>query len=162
MSNQFVEHALRELDIYGLKDDETTDELSLAMRRQILHLCEEFGKESHSHYTKNVVAALLHQLLLLKPITPLTGEDDEWLDLTDTQRGLPFFQNKRYTNVYKNSTEAWDNEAIVWWRWKVDGSKEFFKTADSKKVITFPYTPKTEFIEYQEQDDGNVSTQADA
>ena len=47
-------------------------------------------------------------MLQFKPLTPLTGEDDEWCDQSEMSGGEPLWQNKRYSAVFKDGTRAYD------------------------------------------------------
>jgi len=149
--NPMVEHALRELEIMGIKDDDDDSKTETVLHRQIVATVQAFSGTPIAAFTANVATKLLFQLLRSLPLTPLTGVEDEWIDQTQLNKGLPLYQNKRYKQVWKNSTEAWDLEAYIMWEWytEEDGSqqKRFRITPDSKKVITFPYMPSPEYRE---------------
>lgn len=149
--SMLVEHAKRELNLIGLVDDESGDEMNISMRRHVLHMVSEFSKEGHSGMSADYTINLLIQLLKFQPLTALTGNDDEWEDRTEQNGGLPMFQNKRCSRVFKDSTGAFDISGIVFWRMAVDENgndyKDHFTTADSKVAITFPYLPKTQYAE---------------
>jgi hypothetical protein len=149
-----IEHAKHELDLIGMHDTPDGDEMNISMRRHILHMVSEFAKEGHSGFSGAYAINLLTQLLKLQPLTELTGEDSEWEDRTIMNNGLPLFQNKRCSRVFKDSSGAYDIEAIQFYSDKIgeDGQpyREHFTTADSKVAITFPYMPRTQRVEYIE------------
>lgn len=146
-----VEHAKRELNLIGLVDDENGDEMNISMRRHILHMVSEFSKEGHSGMSADYAINMLIQLLKFQPLVPLTGEDDEWEERTDQNGGLPLFQNKRCSKVFKDSTGAFDINGIVFYEMRFDENgdehKEYFTNADSKVAITFPYMPKVQYVQ---------------
>lgn len=73
------------------------------------------------------MAPVLMRLIAGQPLTPLTGNDDEWMDRSDINDGDPLWQNIRAPSVFKNKERAWDN----------DGDKP------QHQHITFPYDPVT-------------------
>ena len=146
-----LEYAMDELDRIGMTAD--GDEYNAMMRNHILHMVEEFAKEGHSGFSASYAIQCLEKLLRFEPLSPLTGEDNEWVDV----RGLgdePGWQNRRCSRVFKNTDgKAYDIDGIVYWQWveREDGSK--YKSYYTKggrssiKYIEFPYTPKTEYVE---------------
>lgn len=139
----FIEHAKRELDIIGMTAD-SPDEMNLAMREHILHMVEEFAKEGHSGFSSSYALSILQKLLAYEPLAPLTGEDSEWNDVTSYGNGDVLYQNKRCSHVFKDSTGAWDIDGIV--LVYPDGGKYM----GPKLPVTFPYTPKKEYVNVDE------------
>lgn len=140
--------AEQELDIIGMTGD-SEDEINLAMRKHILHMVKEFSDEGHSGFSAPYAVSILQKLLMYEPLTPLTGEDSEWVDLMDDGSML---QNKRCSHVFKDSDgRAYDIQGIVFYDINVDeDGKEFrthFTSRDSRVYIEFPYTPSTIYIE---------------
>jgi hypothetical protein len=75
---------------------------------EIIALCEKFGQSGQSGgsapYTASALAQAIKKLCLFEPIAPLTGEDDEWCDvseISDEPKGT-LFQNKRCGAVFKD------------------------------------------------------------
>ena len=92
-----------------------------------------------------------------EPLVPLTGEDWEWSDVSEFggRDDGPLYQNKRCSHVFKDSKGAYDIDGIVWYDWHTDEKtgerhKVHFTSRDSRVPVTFPYTPKTEYIERKE------------
>lgn len=67
-----------------------------------------------------------------KPWGPLTGEDHEWVEVSD---GL--WQNRRCSHVFKNAGGAYDIDGRVFH----DGDHLYYTNRDSRVPVTFPYTP---------------------
>lgn len=72
------------------------DGLQDAINKDILDIIKIFSEQGHSGTTASYTISMLERLLRFKPITPLTGEDDEWNQISDNQ-----WQNKRCSSVFK-------------------------------------------------------------
>ena len=68
------------------------------MDEYILEIIKTFGEQGHSGFSADYAISVLERLLRFKPITLLTGEDDEWEDT-----GYGTWQNKRCSSVFKES-----------------------------------------------------------
>lgn len=147
-----VSHAEYELDRLGLEDD---GDMNGMMRKHLLHMVKEFADEGHSGFSASYAISCLKRLLNFKPLTPLTGEDNEWAEVSEIS-GYPHFQNKRYGSVFKNGKdgEAYDIDGKVFWEWleNEDGEKfkSYFTSRESRVPVTFPYTVPDEPI-YEER-----------
>lgn len=153
--DNLLEHVERELNIAGIVEDKSSPEGvkdNNWMRKHILNMTKEFIAANHNQSTAQVTIDILNVLFTLRPLTPLTGEDDEWED-----QGIEFsdklkYKNKRCMRVFKTTdNRVVDVEGKVFWEWLDDGRGEKFKSyytnKDSWVDITFPYIPFTEYIE---------------
>jgi hypothetical protein len=134
MSN-LVEWAKAELERIGGKDDE----MQQAMNKDILQIVEVFSEQGHSGFSAGYALNIIKRLLNWKPITPLTGEDDEWCDVPSWDDGENSQQNKRCSAVFRKN---FDNSTAYYINGKVfsdDGGKSWFTNRDSFVPITFPY-----------------------
>jgi hypothetical protein len=70
---------------------------------------------------------------MFKPLTPLTGEDDEW---NEVRTGV--FQNKIYSAVFKDGKDgqAYNVEGKIF---SDDEGKTWFTNRNSRVYIDFPY-----------------------
>ena len=144
-----LEYAKDELDHIGMTAD--GDEYNAMMRNHILHMVEEFAKEGHSGFSASYAIECLEKLLRYEPLSPLTGEDSEWLDVS-AYGDNPCWQNKRCSRVFKEADgKAYDIDGFVFWSWVTDEEGNKFKNhytnKSSRRYIEFPYTPKTEYVE---------------
>ena len=146
-------HTMRELDLLGLTEDNPS-EMNQAMRKHIVHMMEQFCDEGHSGFSAMYAVKILHKLMRYVPLTPLTGEDDEWSEVSD---GL--YQNKRFSRVFKEGKDgqAYDIEGKIFWEWNVheDGTpyKCYYGNGDSRMPVTFPYEiPDKPIYEYRYSD----------
>jgi len=154
MSNM-LSYAESELNRIGLTDE---DEYNGMMRKHILHMIKEFADEGHSGFSAQYAIDILSKLLSFKPLTPLTGEDDEWCDVSEYS-GTTTYQNKRCSSVFKEGEdgEAYNIDGKVFWEWYKDEDGNAFKSyygcRDSRVPVTFPYTvPEEPIYEYRHSD----------
>lgn len=147
-----IKHAIREFNILGwLKkdpDDEIFKSVGGAQRAMCLHaikLLEVFSNEGHSGSTAPYAVDLFKKLAMFEILSPLTGEDNEWNDVSEHMNESfgGFFQNNRAGNIFKNSTgKAYDCHAIVF----KERSGSCYTSRNSSIDITFPYTPKVKYV----------------
>lgn len=146
-----ISHAERELDLMGMDDDGNMNGM---MRKHILHMVKEFAGEGHSGFSASYAIQVLEKLLKFEPITPLTGEDWEWHDVSEIS-GDTLYQNARCGRVFKNKDGAYDIDGKVFWSWMTDEKtgekfKSHYTNRDSRVPVTFPYTPTTVYEERDE------------
>ncbi len=143
-----VQYAESELDRIGMTDD---GDMNGMMRKHLIHMVHEFAEEGHSGFSANYALQCLHKLLKFKPLSPLTGEDDEWTEVSQ-RSGYPHFQNKRCSSIFKDGKngEAYDIDGKVFWEWckDEDGNpyKSYYTNRESRVPVTFPYTVPDEPI----------------
>lgn len=134
------------------EDGKFKDEMQEAICSHILDLLKIFSDEGHSGSTAPYTVNLFKQLALFEPIVPLTGEDWEWKDVSHYGAGDPKWQNIRCGHVFKDANgNAWDSEGRIFFERRTDEDggeyKVHFTSRDSHVPITFPYTPKREYVE---------------
>lgn len=130
MSN-LVDWAEKELNRL-VKDD---DEMQKEINKDILEVVKVFSEQGHSGFSASYALNIIKRLLAREPITPLTGEDNEWVNVHDNT-----YQNKRCSAVFK---EGKDNANAYYIDGKVfsdDGGKTWFTNKDSSVPVIFPYT----------------------
>lgn len=102
----------------------------------VLKMIEQFSEEGHSGFSASMAVNLFERLARFEPITPLTGEADEWTEVSD---GV--YQNRRCSHVFRENGQAYDINGIVFR--EPDGC--CFTSGNSRVPVSFPYTPKTEY-----------------
>jgi hypothetical protein len=143
-----LDYAESELNLIGMTDD---DDMNGMMRKHLLHMVKEFADEGHSGFSASYALQCLQKLLRFKPLSPLTGEDDEWHEVSE-RSGYPHYQNKRCSSVFKEGKdgEAYDIDGKVFWEWCKDEDgkpyKSYYTCRDSRVPVTFPYTVPDEPI----------------
>lgn len=157
MSN-LLTHAKHELDLIGMTAD-STDEMNVMMRKHILHMMNEFANEGHSGFSASYAINILTKLLDFKPLSPLTGADDEWTNVRE-YGPEPHWQNKRKSSVFKDADgTCYDIDGKVFWEWCMpyeEGEKpykSYYTSRDSRVPVTFPYVvPDKPIYEYRHSD----------
>jgi hypothetical protein len=116
----------------------------------VLKLLEVFAAEEHSGTSAPYSINLFSKLAAFEPVVPVTGEDWEWTEIGD---GI--YQNKRCSHLFKQPDrfdgQAYDIDGKIFWEWyKSDEDGEVFRShftsRDSAVPVTFPYTPKREYV----------------
>jgi hypothetical protein len=156
--NNYQRHFERELKILreGLeKGDRLIIEPFIPTIKRITEL---FSKEGHSgcsaSFAAPALAETIKNVLLFKPLSPITGADDEW-----SNPGGEIFQNNRLSSVFKQGKDGkpYYLDAIVWKSqndctftgsvFKADGVRVF-----SRQYIKLPFKPKTFYIDVIEKE----------
>jgi hypothetical protein len=99
----------------------------------VVSLMETFVAAGHSGGSARLTISAFERLVNHKPLTPLTGDDDEWDDRS-AMSDYPLWQNKRCHSVFKDGHDrAWivRDPAPVAAEHLGDGRCTY---------ITFPYT----------------------
>lgn len=139
------EKAKYELDLILKQcEDEEGRKIQEAINKDILDLVEMFSNQGHSGFTANYTINILTKLLKQSFVTPLTGEDDEWIEVAD---GV--YQNKREGKIFKQ-TDRFDGKPyyIDGKAFSDNGGKSWYTNGNSFVTIEFPLKqlPKTEYI----------------
>lgn len=160
MSN-LHKHALTEFKAAGWLDDTGyTDEMQGMICDHVMKLIDIFSEEGHSGSTAPYAINMFKKLASFKPLTPLTGEDDEWIK---HDYGVdPKWQNKRLSSVFKDANgDCYNIDGKVFWEWcapwegreSQEPYKSYYTCKESRVPVTFPYTPLDEPIyEYRYSD----------
>ena len=144
MSN-LLEHLDREWAAMGWPT-EGNDNPQVWIYNNLKKLLEAFSGEGHSGTSAPYTIDLFSKLASFKPLCPLTGEDSEWVEVSEGT-----FQNIRASHVFKENGEAYDINGKVF----EESGGARFTSSDSRTPVTFPYTPVTEIVKVEKQDDSN-------
>ncbi len=116
----------------------------------VLQLLQVFENQGHSGRSAPLVAEIFKTLAIYEPLVPLRGDESEWTEIGD---GV--WQNKRCSHVFKQldrfNGQAYDINGKIF----RDPSGAYYTSKESFVPITFPYTPKREYIDVPESDHGN-------
>ena len=137
---KFVDFCKAELERAGLFSEE--DFYGGMTGEAVLELCRVFEKQGHSGMSASIAGSLFNTLRKWEPIKPLTGEDDEWTKISDG-----FFQNKRCPSVFKENGEAYQVDYYIF----IDKTGARYTNIQSRRAITFPYSPKHEYVKEEEK-----------
>ena len=141
-----VTKAKEEFERLGWNTSE--DEMQKMMCENIIELLETFANQGHSGFSANYALNLFEKLARHEPLTPLTGDDSEWEDLSKFGSPEPAFQNKRFSEVFKRQ-----DGSAYWIHGKIfrlpDGST--YTNKNSCVNIQFPWTKaKPEIVDVAE------------
>lgn len=131
----------------------------------VVEMIKQFSEEGHSGMSASIAISLFEKLARFQPLTPLTGEDDEWtlvhdnfeafaitepddetreiIDAINEPKRERLWQNKRCSHVFKDENGAYDSQGRVF----REPSGACFTSRDSRVPVTFPYTPTVEYVD---------------
>ena len=146
MSN-LIDHAKEEFKLLGWPGD---CEMQQMVCDNVLELMEVFSKQGHSGSSAPYIIDLFKKLAMFKIIAPLTGEDDEWCDVSDMCDGNETYQNKRCSAVFKDGK----NGKAYWIDGKIfrDPDGCCYTSRDSRVDIEFPWRQcEPEYVEVDDE-----------
>jgi hypothetical protein len=146
MSNM-LKWAEAELKLAGYDINDPEDGPNRWLAEGTLELLKVFSEQGHSGMSAPYAIALFEKLASWKPIAPLTGKDDEWMEV-----GTNAWQNKRNSAVFKKEDgQAYWMDGRVFWEWysapDIDDGKPFkssYTSSGSRVNIEFPWTQPDE------------------
>ena len=135
-----VDWAKRELAFAGYTED--CERPNSWIRENVIELLEVFAEQGHSGSSAPFVISLFNSLANYKTISPLTGADEEWVEV-----GEGIYQNNRCSGVFKQANKKpYYIDGRVFWEWysdpEVEGGKPFktyYTSKDSFVDIEFPW-----------------------
>lgn len=148
------QHAERELKLAGIFDKDS--DYNGALGKSVMELIEVFSKQGHSGASASRVISLFKTVVSYKNLMPLTGENKEWNEISETRKGL--FQNNRVSSVFKKNNKAYYLYAIIWKTQKGSTWSGNAKTEDGEEIRSrqyiksFPFMPKTFYIDVIEKE----------
>ena len=102
-------HAERELRLAGLFDEDSDYGGMLA--EAVLDMIRLFAEEGHSGASAAMTINLFSRVARFEPLTPLTGEESEWMDVTEWCPGSGVVhQNIRCSRVFRDDDGAYDSD----------------------------------------------------
>lgn len=128
--SNLVKHAFAEFKILGWdkNEDEQKD-----ICKNILQLLRVFAAQDHSRFNGSYLLSLFNKLAKFNPISPLTGEDSEWVEIS-----TEVYQNRRDSSVFKDGKHgaAYWIEGIIF----RDKNGCSYTSKNSRFFIQFPWT----------------------
>jgi hypothetical protein len=101
-----VHYARDELKRAGMFDHDA--DYSGEIGDAVMELVRVFASQEHSGGSQAATLALLEKLLRFQPLTPLTSDPDEWMDVSDASGGNPMWQSRRKPSVFsKDGGQTW-------------------------------------------------------
>lgn len=147
-NSALMKRAKEELLLAGFPDSPNTDNpdggYDSCISASVFELLETFSDQGHSGTSAQIVLQLFNVLAGQGILTPLTGEDSEWIDQSEAT-GSPFWQNRRLSSVFKDADgKTFDINGIIFM--DKDGST-YTDSEKSSVPATFPYMPNPQVIE---------------
>ena len=149
MSN-LLKHAERELSLIGY---DGKDEYNNMAKAAIMELLATFANQGHSGFSANYVTDVFNKLARFETLSPLTGENNEWNDVTEMSGDRKtLFQNNRNSAVFKDDTGCYYINACLW----IEDNGNTYANKKSRGYIkSFPFTPKTFYVKVDKVDKDN-------
>ena len=137
---------------------EENAEYGIACYKSALKAFKSLLEDGHSGMSISITRQILNRLLLGEPLSPVTGEDDEWEDVS--YAGMPEgvieeYQNKRMSSLFKyvysdGSVKYCDVQRVICYESSPDDIHEgvpfrngfISRVIDEVKPITLPYVPQ--------------------
>lgn len=130
VKNKFVEHAKMELD--KIRGGRKPQGREISSEEKVMKLVKLFSKQEFDIGELGYVTSVVTKLIKQYPLSPLTGEDDEWERYSSTT-----FLNKRCMDVYKSGGKAYFTKGKLF---STDEGKSWFSTKESVvEIESFPY-----------------------
>lgn len=150
-----LDRAKYELDLLlkKAKEKDPDDDMQEWMNNNLLEVLKVISEQGHSGFSIQYFKSMLNRLIDGKPLTPLTGEDDEWIKLVPDDDTL---MNKRCCSVFKYEDGIIKNIDSV--MVSDDGGHSWFNSAmfNDLETVSFPYMPPDEpirkYIEYIDEE----------
>ena len=108
--------------------------------KNVMDILTVFDSQDHSGFSANYTINLVIRLLRWIPLTPLTGEEDEWYEPYGPDNTQ---QNKRCTTVFRRN---FDNSTAynIHGREFSNNGKTWWTNSNSSVPVTFPYVVPAE------------------
>ena len=150
----YREHAIRELTALGYKMNETEEGPNKWIVENLLELLEVLSAQGHSGHSAPYVVNMFKKLALFEPLCPLTGDDNEWAEVSE---GV--WQNKRCSHVFKEADgRAYDIDGRIF----REPNGACFTNRNSRVYVTFPYTPTRVYLDVDATSKPSDSGQTEA
>jgi len=158
MGSKLKDYAEREFDIL---EKTVEDPIILPFKNEIIALADKFGDSGQSGgsapYVASAITQAIQSLLMVRPICPVTGIDEEWANVREvSEEDEMMFQNTRCSALFKSkSGKCWYINAIVWkgvedydtFSGRVYIDDKDFELIGSSQYVRFPFKPKTFYID---------------
>lgn len=143
--NTLKEYVETELELAGFGKNLDENSKKGKIRDFLSKTVDLFLSQEHTFESRDECIYLLRRLLMRLPISPLTGEEEEWIN--HSTEG--FLTNKRCRTILKhiNTGEVVHCQAVVFRK----NNGAFFTTDNSFRKVKFPYYPVVAYVELDEK-----------
>ena len=124
-------------------------------KENVMELIKVIDEQGHSGLSIGFVMSLLKTLVKYRPLTALTGSEEEWKDVSDFYGDKASVQqNKRCPSIFRvcnDNATAYNVDGKVF---SDDNGESWFCCSASKVPVTFPYdVPEVERIILHSQEE---------
>ena len=131
-----VEFAEGELNLLlkSCKDSENL-KMQKSINNDILEIIKLFSSQGHSGFSAGYSLNILKRLLDYKPLSAITGDEDEWVQLNYSPDLA--YQSKRCPSIFRDADgKVYNVEAKVF---SDDGGHTWYNCKDSREYVELPY-----------------------
>lgn len=149
-----IDFAKREFAVVGYAPPEALpeDDINRWIQENVLELLAVLAKQGHSGVSAGECIKLFTQLASYKPISPLTGADDEWRDVSEYGPD-PVWQNIRDSRIFKYADGTIMQIGMIIWE-EPDGS--YYTNRHSAIAVEgFPYVSPPVVVRPSSEDPSN-------
>lgn len=104
MSN-LIKHAEREMKKAGLYDADS--DYGGMIPEAVIELVTALSKQGHSGMSHSLTMAVFNKVANFKPLTPISSDPDEWMEVGNDSRGLCFQNNRKPTCFSYDAGKTW-------------------------------------------------------
>ena len=137
LMKDLIQYAKNELVLLGYAPLEACDNpIHRRFQKDLMALLETF-EEQYDPFMgipREYFGDVFKDLICFKPLTPLTGGDEEWEEIEPNH-----FQNKRCHKIFKKNGVPYNIEGYTFWLQR-GCEKIGFWSRESQTLISFPYT----------------------
>lgn len=103
-----IEHAERELDLAGLRNEGSIYDGMIG--EAVLELVRVFAGQGHSGGSAEIATSVFNEVVRYRPLTPITSNPDEWMDVSAASGGNPMWQSTRNPALFStDGGTSWYN-----------------------------------------------------
>lgn len=148
---------------FEILEQKYSDAIVLEFKDEILNLVDKFGNIGQSGgsapYYIDIISSAVKKLCSHETLSELTGEDDEWIDVSSycNEEQKFIFQNKRDSSLFKDEDGCYYLNAIVFECKDDMGGTSFYSNNvifDKNKILSshqyikkFPFYPRKFIID---------------
>ncbi len=126
------------------------DKMQGAVCKNVIDMLCVFSGEGHSGFSASYTLGVFNKVAKFKPLSPLTGADDEWNEVGDNN-----YQNRICGSIFKVGKQGkayWLDRYVF-----RDKNGSCFTSSRSRQFIDFPWMPvDPEYIDVSEDEEGNT------
>lgn len=95
-----VEYATEEVRRAGLLDADSDYDGEAG--KAVIELVKMFAAQGHSGFSASLVLSAFDKVARFQPLTPITSNPDEWMNVSEYSGGNPVWQSRRNPSLFSN------------------------------------------------------------